>query len=236
MKKYVGFNLQEHVLEWEEQIKREPAVTEIDIEELKSHLLDLIDDLRTSGLDDEEAFWVASKRIGIDVSSVLIEEYKQENNSVIQMRRSLIILAGVLAYFLCYYFILVTSKVLFIILLFAEDSGYKATEWVSRYLVSWHFGVLLFLASTFFLEKKTIAFIEKIKMKFKHTIILLLSTVIFAVADTCLYAVMKNLIGEDISLKSKLIHIFLYFGYSFPLIICIGFVFIYFKYYKKTKI
>ena len=113
MESNAGFNLQRYIAGWMEKIQSEPAVTEADAEELKSLLLDLIDDLKAAGLDEEEAFWVASKRLGN--STDWSEEYRQENNPVIQMRRSLIILAGVLAYFICYYFILlshflITSK------------------------------------------------------------------------------------------------------------------------------
>ena len=235
MEKYTRFYLQEHITEWMKLIKEESVVTEADAKELKSHLLDLIDDLKTKGLDEEEAFWVASRRMGIDGGSVWRQEYKQENNSVIQMRRSLIILAGVLAYFMWYYFILSTSKLLFITLLFKDVGGYMAADWVSRYLITFHFGFVLFFASIFFLEKKTVTYIENIKMKPKHTIVLLVFTVILAIADTCLYPVAKEMMGDNIPLHSYLYHLYKYFDYSFPLLISLGFVFVYFKYYKKVK-
>ena len=61
------FNLQEQIDHWLSKIKSEPSITESDSEELKSHLLDSIDKLKYSGLNDEEAFWVASRRIGTTV-------------------------------------------------------------------------------------------------------------------------------------------------------------------------
>lgn len=233
MESSTGFNLQRHITGWMVKIQSEPAVTEADAEELKSHLLDLIDDLKAAGLDEEEAFWVASKRLGN--STDWSEEYRQESNPVIQMRRSLIILAGVLAYFICYYFILSTSKLLFITLLFKDVDGYMAADWVSRYLITFHFGFVLFFTSIFFLEKKTVTFIENVKMRPKHTLILLAVTVILAIADTCLYPVAKGMMGDNFSLRSHLHHLYLNFDFSFPLLISIGFVFIYFKYYKKVK-
>jgi hypothetical protein len=234
MESTTGFNLQRQIAIWANRIKSEPAVTEADAEELKSHLLDLIDDLKASGLDEEEAYLIASRRLGDD--QVWSEEYRQGNNPVIQMRRSLIILAGVLAYFLCYYFILSTSKLLLISMLFKDVNGQLAVEWVFRYLIIWHFLVLLFLVSIFFLEKKAIAFIEKIQLKPRHSMILLLTTIFFALADTCLFPIAKGMMGANIPLKSHLYHHYLNFDFSFPLMISLGFIFIYYRYYKKAKI
>lgn len=233
MESITGFDLQRNIAGWIIKIQSEPAVTEADAEELKSHLLEIIDNLKAAGLDEEEAFWVASRRLGN--STDWGEEYRQENNPVIQMRRSLIILAGVLAYFICYYFILSTSKLLFITLLFSDIGGHMAAEWVLRYLVSWHFAVLLFLISILFLEKKTISFIESIKLKPKHTVILLLTTVVLSITDTCLFPIVKNMISDNHPLRSQLIHFYINFDFSFPLLISLGFIFIYFRYYKKAK-
>jgi hypothetical protein len=227
------FNIQKQIDQWAIKIKSEPSLTESDSEELKSHLLDSIDQLKDTGLNDEEAFWVASRRIGTNVDWE--EDYSQVNNPVIQMRRSLFIFAGVLAYFLAYYFIQFSSKLLFIILLSYKTDGYHAVSWVSRYLTGAHFVFILLFASIYFMEKKTISFIENIKLKPKYTLLLLFTTIIFSITDTCLYPVAKNLIGRDYPLMSNLIHIFIYFEYSFPLLICVSFIFLYFKYYRKAK-
>src|ERR1035437_9289519 len=115
------FNIQEQLDHWVNRIKTEPSFTESDSEELKSHLLDSIDQLKDTGLNDEEAFLVASRRIGTTVDWE--EDYSQANSQVIQMRRSVLILAGVLVYFCLYYFIESTSRLLFIILLSEDING-----------------------------------------------------------------------------------------------------------------
>ncbi len=66
MESNIEFNIQEQIDRWVINIKSEPSITESDSEELKSHLLDSIDQLKDTGLNDEEAFWVASRRIGIN--------------------------------------------------------------------------------------------------------------------------------------------------------------------------
>ena len=227
------FNIQEQTDHLISKIKSEPSITESDSEELKSHLLDSIDQLKDTGLNDEEAFWVASRRMGTTVDWE--EDYRQVNNQVIQMRTSVLILAGVLVYFCFYYFIESTSRLLFIILLFEDINGYLAVNWVFRYLIGVHVVIIITVAGIYFMKEKSVSFIEKVKIKPMQTLLLLLTTIIFSVTDTCLYSIVKNLIGQDYPLRSNLIHLFLYFDYSFPLIICISFIFLYFKYYRKTK-
>ena len=226
-------NIQEQTDHWVSKIKSEPSFTESDSEELKSHFLDSIDKLKDTGLNDEEAFWVASRRIGTTVDWE--EDYSQANNQIIQMRRSVLILAGVLVYFCLYYFIEFTSRLLFIILLSEDINGYLAVNWVSRYLIGAHLVFIILVASIYFLEKKTVSFIENVKIRPKYTLLLLFTTIIFGISDTCLFPVVKNLLSQDNPLRSHLIHIYLYFDYSFPLIICVSFIFIYFKYYRKAK-
>ncbi len=58
------FNIQKQIDSWESKIKTQPSITESDAEELKNHLLDLIGTLRDADLDDQEAFLVATKRMG----------------------------------------------------------------------------------------------------------------------------------------------------------------------------
>jgi hypothetical protein len=229
----IEFNLHYQINKWVEALRSEPSITESDSEELKSHLLDLIDELKMAGLDDKEAFWVASKRMGNSIEWKA--DYEEANKPLIQMRKSLFILAGVMAYFLLYYFIKASSKLLFIILLMQKTDGSIAIDWIKRFIIGVHFAVILFVVSIFVLDKKAVSFVENIKMKPKNTLLLLFTAIVLGVTDTCLFPVAKNLAGQDLSLRSDLIHVYLYFDYSFPLIICVGFIILYFRYYKKTK-
>lgn len=229
----IEFNLQDQINNWVGHLKSEPSITESDSEELKSHLLDLIDELKKTGLDNEEAFLVASKRMGTIFE--LEADYEEVNKPLIQMRRSLFILAGVLAYFLLYYFIKFSSKFLFIVLMSQKNDGYQSVNWMSRYLIGVHFVFILFVVSIFLLEKKTVSFIENVKIRPRQTLLLLLTAIIFGITDTCLYPIAKNLIGLNSSLRSYFYHVFHYLDYSFPLMICVSFIFLYFKYYKKTR-
>jgi len=57
-------NQEERIGEWRQYLGRHPAVHSADVEELEDHLRSQIDALRGAGLDEDEAFLVAVKRLG----------------------------------------------------------------------------------------------------------------------------------------------------------------------------
>lgn len=227
------FNIEEQVNTWAEKLKAKSSLTESDLEEIKSHFYDSIDALLEKGLNEKEAFVLAKLRMGN--SYELDEAYEEANQPVIQMRRSLLILAGVLVYFMTFYFILSTSKLMLIILVKGGLSGYESIEWVSRYLVTWHFIVALFFASLFFFERKTILFIENIKLKPNRALLFLGLTGFLAAADKVLFPEVKRVLGPNVPLRDILYHSYINFEFSFPFLIGICFVVIYYRYSRKTK-
>jgi len=229
----MDFNLKEQVDIWIKKLKSDPSITEADAEELQGHLMDLIDQLKEKGLDDDEAFLIASRRLG--TTADWGDDFRIVNNPILQMRRSVIIMGGVLLYFLIYFFILSSSKLLFVFLLNKEVTGYIAVQWISRYLITMHFIFILLFTSIMILEKKVVTFIEEIKLKPKHTIVLLLATFVFAIVNSCFSPVIRNMLNNDRLFIDRFYHIYKYFDFSFPLIICLGFIVIYFKYYKIAK-
>ncbi len=234
MEKEGVFNLEKQVTVWYQHVNSQTGITQADAEELKTHLLDLTDDLKATGLDDEEAFWVASKRMGsiYDWRS----DYLEANKPVMQLRKSLIILAGVLAYFLLYHFINCSSKLAFIILLHYQVDGYIGINWISKYLIAIHLMVIVFVSSIYLFEQKTVSFIENIRLKPKYALYLLLTSIFLSLLNTCLYPIIKNMTLSDRMIFSHLHHLFIYLDYTFPLLICASFTILYAKYYKKAKI
>jgi hypothetical protein len=71
-------NVEEQIAEWRAYVADAPAVDGRDVDELEGHLRDQIADLNEAGLDDEEAFLVAVKRMG-DVDS-LSREFAREHS------------------------------------------------------------------------------------------------------------------------------------------------------------
>lgn len=68
--------LEERIGEWRRYFRRRQAVHSADVEELEDHLRSQIDTLREAGLNDDEAFLVAVKRLG-DLDS-LSREFARE--------------------------------------------------------------------------------------------------------------------------------------------------------------
>ncbi len=233
MENNTEFNLKEKTHNWKKALSNNPSVTEADVDELESHLLDLIDDLKAKDLDDEEAFWVAKKRLGS--SQEWEEDYQKANNAVLQIKKSLIILAGILIYFLSFYFLKFSSKLLLISLLALKIDSHTSIKIVLSYLTGAHLFYLLFASSIYFREKKTVAFIERIKMEPRDILYLLITTIGFGIIDTCLLPISKKLIRASGPIGNQFYDINFYFNYSFPLIICLSFFFLHMKYFKQTK-
>jgi len=71
--------LEERIAEWREYFRRRPAVRPADVEEMEDHLRSQVEALSAAGLDADEAFLVAVKRMGnLDsVSSEFANEYSE---------------------------------------------------------------------------------------------------------------------------------------------------------------
>lgn len=56
--------LDERIAEWRSYLRRRRAIHQVDVDELEDHLRSQVADLREAGLDEDEAFLIAVKRIG----------------------------------------------------------------------------------------------------------------------------------------------------------------------------
>jgi hypothetical protein len=225
------FNLDRQIKLWIEKLKTGQSVTDTDAEELKSHLLDTIDDLvGNSGLDEEEAFIIATRRLG--TTSEWENEYRQENTNILQVRRTAVILAGILLYFFFFHLIESGSKGVFLLL--SKTDIWMALEWTTRLLMAVHFVFILLLISILLYERMVISYIENIRIKVKHTIWLLAVTFLLGIINTSMNPLVKNMLKGNNYVHDYII-LYRNFEFTFPLMICIGFVFIYARYHKKAK-
>lgn len=108
------FDLNYSILNWKQNLLGNESFTRENIDELESHLTEQINDLTGAGLNDEEAFWVAQKRIG--TIETLNDEFTKINTLDILRKKVYWMLTGV-AGMLMYVFI-VTSAYYVIISLF----------------------------------------------------------------------------------------------------------------------
>ncbi|QXP78829.1 MULTISPECIES: hypothetical protein [Winogradskyella] len=79
MENRTEFNLENNVQKWKSILTKKNNLTKSNIIELENHLLDLIDDLESKGLNKEESFLIAKKRIG-KIDDICLEFDKINNN------------------------------------------------------------------------------------------------------------------------------------------------------------
>jgi hypothetical protein len=79
------FDLNAAIETWRNELAAQPQLTPDDRRELERHLADAIADLRGRGLNEEEAFWLARRRIG--QPRQLAEEFVKENPSEVWRER-----------------------------------------------------------------------------------------------------------------------------------------------------
>ncbi len=105
------FDLNKRISDWKQSLSCHESFTKGNIEELESHLFDQITELKEAGLNDEEAYWVAQKRIGTIES--LNSEYTKINNLNILKKKIYWMLTGI-AGLLMYVFFVTTAYYIFI--------------------------------------------------------------------------------------------------------------------------
>ncbi|MEL6846078.1 MAG: hypothetical protein AAFP02_22955, partial [Bacteroidota bacterium] len=90
------FNLTENIAAWKAELSRSADLTWDNVEELESHLLDEIDELKQTNLSEEECLLIAKNRIGSVPE--LIGEFQKVNQGVSFRRRVLPYLTGTLLF------------------------------------------------------------------------------------------------------------------------------------------
>ena len=71
--------LEAQIAQWRRYVQRREAISAADVDEMEDHLRERIDELSAAGLDDEESFLVAVKRMGsLDEVSQALRENNPE--------------------------------------------------------------------------------------------------------------------------------------------------------------
>ena len=75
------FNLEKEIKKWRNSLRKNQALEDGYVEELESHLRDLVNEEITKGKSEEEAFNISVKRIG-DAENISGEYYKSDTTSI----------------------------------------------------------------------------------------------------------------------------------------------------------
>jgi hypothetical protein len=92
MENQTSFDLKAATRRWRESLAQSPEFRGEDIDELESHLQDSISELQGRGLSAEEAFVVATRRVGS--GTALAAEFAQVNGQVLWIDRGLWMIVG----------------------------------------------------------------------------------------------------------------------------------------------
>ncbi len=87
------FNLTAAIRRWAEEVEAQPGLRPESRRELEAHLRDTVAGLRERGLNDEECFWLATRRIGHPRE--IAEEFAKEDPARIWRERMFWVVAGI---------------------------------------------------------------------------------------------------------------------------------------------
>ena len=152
------FYLAKMLIAWEEDIKRSSVFTRSDIDELKSHLLDIYEDMLDKGLEDDEAFLIAVKRLGNPVNWE--EEFSRTNNPAIQIRKTLLLIAGIILYYCSFYLFLILAKLIVIAGKLLNIETIELIRFNRAFLCILLLLVILFFNCLFIKERFLIGFLD----------------------------------------------------------------------------
>lgn len=227
------FDLYGQATLWADQLRTVPSFTISDAEELKGHLLDIAEDLVSQGLSEAEAFAVAASRLGRP--SELKDEFEEVNTPVIQLRRTILVLSGILVFFLFFYFLVSTTRLLVLAL------DHFSTNVVLNYRIVFSyvgFYLMLIVIATviiYFSDLKKIERLEYKKIKPGHMLILYGSTLILALINNWLTNKIHGLSVRAYHAFYLQYTLFDYLNYLLPLISITCFIVLY-KKFNRLKI
>ena len=95
MENQTGFDLNKAIEKWQQELAAQGALNADARRELATHVRDSVADLKRRGLDEEESFWLARRRVGTPQD--LGEEFAKEDPSRIWRERLFWMLLGVFA-------------------------------------------------------------------------------------------------------------------------------------------
>jgi len=219
---------------WEEQIKSVPSITTSNSAELKNHLIDTIDNLKAAGLDDEESFRIALRRLG-DIT-ILKNEFDEVNMPVIQMRKIILVFSGILVSFLLYSLMNLSTSFLFFALYHQFFEPAKIIRYVVIYLTTYHFIFIFSTILLYFFGKRIVKGIIKLNFKPRHTILLFAGIFCIVVTNLWFQNTIRKIFDPDILTLTKYYATFGYSGYTFPFVMTICFLMLYKRYYSASGI
>ncbi|NQU54029.1 MAG: hypothetical protein HQ522_15990 [Bacteroidetes bacterium] len=224
------FDLKAALEQWEKSNFSQKEVTPADKKELKSHILDSIDELQENGLSEEEAFAIAQMRFGDRKDWG--EEMQTLNEDNFQLKKIVLLFSGVILFIFFYNLILCSNRLL---LLWSNYYNGDVESNVKNVRVFYNVTYALLVSSIvalYFLHEPIKWLFEKVILNSKWIILLILALIVVVGAERLLAPQLRDSINNA-SLEDTFFSLERYFKYIYIFIIGIGYVSIYKRYQNK---
>jgi hypothetical protein len=217
---------------WAKQLETNSSFTNSDIEELKSHFIELVGELLLRGLNEDEAYVIASARLGDP--TILKSEFEEVNASIFQLRKTILLLSGVLVFMLSYFLMLFVSRLLVLILNWTTVTLNEKIHFVLLFVIVHHLIFLIFSIYFYFSGQKVLKRFGALKIKPHHTLGLFFAIIILASLDKWFRLIINDSIEFGGYVYKYLFTLFDYSGYTFPVIMIVCFI-IFLKRYNSLS-
>jgi hypothetical protein len=91
-----------------------------------------------------------------------------------------------------------------------------------------------FTTAIYFLDYHIVQLIERIHVRLKHTILVVVTTTIIAIIDGFLLPILKFPIRSDFEMKLSLNKIYIYSDFTLPFVCDARFLVLFFNYYREN--
>ena len=222
----------DRVEQWYSDLRGHPSLVETDTQELKSHLLDLMDELKFAGLSESESFEVAAYRLGQNFNYE--KEYQKINTETLLFGKVTLAFSGIIVY--CFFYLLMMASGRFMFYNQYMDNVAPAQNcrfsWL--YFLFFHLLVLVLTLSLYKWSYTFFKMTESFKIKPIHILLLIILVFGFYFSDLR----MQNLI-KGVPIKYKMASyyssIFGYVLYTFACTLSVCFLLLIRKYNRPVK-
>jgi len=235
------FELKEAIENWKQKLSCSNSFTTNDIEELESHLLDEIDALKEKDLSEEEAFFVATSRLGsVDLLS---SEFIKVNNKTMFFNKIVLLLGGYVVISFIQNLISIISMLITQTLVISNMDPAIGNVIDSSFNSNLSFGIsfIFSVIFLFILLNGRLQLLTKIQSRLKNRsntkkIFLFVLCVVMAFINSMGFYIVMNLITYDNMDTLGVVSGQSNFSLVWTIIICLSFMLLSFRQYKKEQL
>jgi len=208
-------------------------LTPADVQEMRDHFLNTVNELKEKNLTEEEAFAVAKIRIG--GAHDWGDEMKNINEDNFQLKKIVLLFSGIFMFILSYNLITSVNKLLLLGLNYYNGDVVANVEISKIYFNIIYLVAIFAIVTLYYLHKPMVWLLNKLSHNPKWLVHLLIFSALFIVLDRFLVPLVRKSLNDKL-LTDTFFTTEKYFEYIFSFIIGIGFFIIYRKYRKENYI